>query len=194
MGSQVVIPYRSGDGTELRDHKLMGDLGQIVPLPYQIRDKRSVERVIQDSNVVINCISRRRESRNFSFHDTHVNGTHMIARTAAELGVDRFIQVSVANAQEDSVSAMHNTKWHGEQIAKAFYPECTIIRPGICYGNGDLFFEYISWRWHYGYLRRPSIVYGDQKIQPVHYLDVARAVMVCLLDPLSTSGLLNIPS
>merc|ERR1719273_1905726 len=78
MGSQVILPYR-GDGTELRDHKLMGDLGQIVPLPYQIRDKRSVERVIQVSNVVINAISRRRESRNFSMHDTHVNATHMIA-------------------------------------------------------------------------------------------------------------------
>merc|ERR1719320_925798 len=28
MGSQVILPYR-GDGTEVRDHKLMGDLGQI---------------------------------------------------------------------------------------------------------------------------------------------------------------------
>eukprot|EP01084_Bolivina_argentea_P231583 390504_1 len=36
MGSQVILPYR-GDGLEVRDHKLMGDLGQIVPLPYQIR-------------------------------------------------------------------------------------------------------------------------------------------------------------
>ena len=79
IGSQVVVPYR-GDGMEVRDLKLMGDLGQIVPLPYQIRDKRSVERVLKDSNVVINAISRRRESGNFSFHDTHVNATHMIAR------------------------------------------------------------------------------------------------------------------
>lgn len=79
IGSQVVLPYR-GDGTEVHDMKLMGDLGQIVPLPYQIRDKRSVERVIKDSNVVINAISKRRESCNFSFHDTHVNATHMIAR------------------------------------------------------------------------------------------------------------------
>lgn len=140
MGSQVVIPYRSADGIELRDHKLMGDLGQIVPLPFQIRDKRSVERVIQDSNVVINCISRRRESHNFSFHDSHVNATHMIARTSAELGVDRFIQISVANAQEDSPSGMHRTKWHAEQVAKAFYPECTVIRPGVCFGHGDQFF------------------------------------------------------
>eukprot|EP00483_Globobulimina_turgida_P006973 UN06987 len=103
MGSQVILPYR-GDGNEIKDSKLMGDLGQIVPLPYQIRDKRSVERVIQDSNVVINAISRRRESRNFSMHDTHVNGTHMIARTAAELGVDRFIQISAVNVSEDSRS------------------------------------------------------------------------------------------
>ena len=85
MGSQVILPYR-GDGTEVRHRKLMGDLGQIVPLPFQIRDKRSVERVIQDSNVVINAISRRRESRNFSMHDITLMQRQV--QTAAELGVD----------------------------------------------------------------------------------------------------------
>jgi len=186
MGSQVILPYR-GDGTEVRDHKLMGDLGQIVPLPFQIRDKRSVERVIQDSNVVINAISRRRESRNFSMHDTHCNATHMIARTAAELGVDRFIQLSVSNAQPDSPSRQYATKWHGEQIAKAFYPEATIIRPGQMCGNFDWFFERYAWQWSLPF-RRPTIVGPKTKLQPCNYLDVARAVAVCVMDPLSTAG------
>eukprot|EP01083_Nonionella_stella_P299352 1016372_1 len=186
MGSQVILPYR-GDGTEVKDHRLMGDLGQIVPLPYQIRDKRSVERVIQDSNVVINAISRRRESRNFSFHDTHVNATHMIARTAAELGVDRFIQLSTANASPDSASRQFATKWHGEQVAKAFYPEATIIRPGQMCGNFDWWFERFAWQWALPF-RRPMIVGPRQRLQPCNYLDVARAVAVCVMDPLSTAG------
>ncbi len=130
-----------------KDHKLMGDLGQIVPLPYQIRDKRSVERVIQDSNIVINAINRRRESRNFSMHDTHVNATHMIARTAAELGVDRFIQISASNVSKDLISRQYATKWHGEQVAKAFYPEATIIRPGQMCGNFDWWFERHAMQW-----------------------------------------------
>jgi len=186
MGSQVILPYR-GDGTEVRDHKLMGDLGQIVPLPFQIRDKRSVERVIQDSNVVINAISRRRESRNFSMHDTHVNATHIIARTAAELGVDRFIQLSVSNAQPDSPSRQFRTKWHGEEVAKAFYPEATIIRPGQPCGSGDWFFERFGWQWSLPF-RRPTIVGPQQRLQPINYLDIARAVAVCVMDPLSTAG------
>eukprot|EP01084_Bolivina_argentea_P229896 387908_1 len=186
MGSQVIIPYR-GDGTEIKDHKLMGDLGQIVPLPYQIRDKRSVERVIQDSNVVINAINRRRESRNFSMHDTHVNATHMIARTSAELGVDRFIQISAANASKDSVSRQFATKWHGEQVAKAFYPEVTIIRPGQMCGNFDWWFERYAWQWGLPF-RRPMIVGPKTRLQPCNYLDVARAVGVCVMDPLSTAG------
>jgi len=186
MGSQVILPYR-GDGLEVREHKMMGDLGQIVPLPFQIRDKRSVERVIQDSNVVINCIQRRRESRNFSFHDTHVNATHMIARTAAELGVDRFIQLSVANASPDSPSRLYQTKWHGEQVAKAFYPEATIIRPGQMCGNYDWFFHKFGWQWALPF-RRPSIVGPKVRLQPCNHLDVARAVAVCIMDPLNTAG------
>jgi uncharacterized protein YbjT (DUF2867 family) len=186
IGTQVVVPYR-GDGREMARHKMMGDLGQIVPLPYQIRDKRSVERVIKGSNVVINCISARRETRNFSHHDTHVNATHMIARTAAELGVDRFIQVSIANCAPDSPSSYYRTKWHGEQVARAFYPEATIIRPSICYGFGDQWFDHMGFMWGLNF-KYQKVVNGNQIIQPCHFLDAARAVQAAILDPETTAG------
>jgi len=146
-----------------------------------------VERVIKGSNVVINCISRKYESRNFSFHDAHVNATHMIARTAAELGVERFIQVSIANCSPDSPSGYFRTKWHSEQVAKAFYPEATIIRPSICFGHRDFWFNRMGMQFFFP-AKTPKIINGKQILQPCHFLDTSRAVVCAILDPLTTKG------
>merc|ERR1719289_255716 len=43
IGSQVVVPYR-GDGREVKRVRMMGDLGQIIPLPFHLRDARTVAR------------------------------------------------------------------------------------------------------------------------------------------------------
>jgi hypothetical protein len=42
-GSQVIVPYR-GDDNSFRHLKVMGDLGQIVPLKWDPRNLKSVER------------------------------------------------------------------------------------------------------------------------------------------------------
>ncbi|ETO28526.1 NADH dehydrogenase, partial [Reticulomyxa filosa] len=77
--------------------------------------------------------------------------------------------------------------WHGEQVAKAFYPEATIIRPSICYGYGDFWFQRMAMQWSWPW-KNPKLINGKQIIQPCHFLDVARAVTCAILDPLTTKG------
>merc|ERR1719233_1255871 len=103
IGSQVVVPYR-GDGREVRNVKMMGDLGQIIPLPFHIRDERTVRRAIEGSNIVINLLGSPRESWNFTYHDINVNAAHLLAKTSMDLGVDRFIQVSSLTAHPDAMT------------------------------------------------------------------------------------------
>ncbi len=57
------------------------------------------------SNVVINLIGADRQTRNFSFDDTHVKITHRLAKIARESGVERFVQMSALGAEVTSKSA-----------------------------------------------------------------------------------------
>jgi len=187
IGSQVVVPYR-GDGREVRRVKMMGDLGQIIPLPFHIRDERTVRRAIEGSNIVINLLGNRRESWNFTYHDVHVNGSHLLAKTAMECGADRFIQVSSLTAAPDAISEFDRTKWHGEQVVKQYYPEATILRPSLTYGCNDRFMYWMAQTWKHWWFKTPYVLGPNRVVNPVAVEDVALAVMRAVTSPIETAG------
>jgi NADH dehydrogenase (ubiquinone) 1 alpha subcomplex subunit 9 len=94
---QLIVPYR-GDHYDALRLKLVGDLGQVFFVPYDLRDEESIRKSIQYSNVVINLVGRDWETKNFSFDDLHVKGARTLARLAKEAGVEKFIHVSALNA------------------------------------------------------------------------------------------------
>ncbi|KAF3657495.1 NADH dehydrogenase [ubiquinone] 1 alpha subcomplex subunit 9, mitochondrial [Capsicum chinense] len=81
MGSQVLVPFRGSEDSP-RHLKLMGDLGQIVPMKYNPRDENSVKAVMAKANVVINLIGREYETRNYSFEEVN----HHMAEQLAMVG------------------------------------------------------------------------------------------------------------
>nr|GMD61080.1 NADH dehydrogenase [ubiquinone] 1 alpha subcomplex subunit 9, mitochondrial [Ipomoea batatas] len=81
MGSQVLVPFRGSEDCH-RHLKLMGDLGQIVPMKYNPRDESSVKAVVAKANVVINLIGREYETRNYSFEEVN----HYMAEQLAAVG------------------------------------------------------------------------------------------------------------
>lgn len=97
---QLILPYRGDHYDNLR-LKLVGDLGQVLFVPYDLRDEESIYKAIQYSNVVINLVGRDWETRNFSFHDVHVQGARTLARLSKEAGVEKFVHVSALNASSN---------------------------------------------------------------------------------------------
>jgi len=65
IGSQVVLPFR-GEEKSYNHLKVSGDLGQIVPLRWDYKDKDSIRKVVEYSNVIINCVGRTYDTRNFT--------------------------------------------------------------------------------------------------------------------------------
>lgn len=97
---QLIIPYR-GDAYDCLRLKLCGDLGQILFHPFHLRDDESIRKCIKYSNVVINLIGRDWETKNFTFHEVHVEGARRLARLCKEANVKHFIHVSALNVGDD---------------------------------------------------------------------------------------------
>lgn len=98
-GSQIVVPYR-GEESSYNHLKVMGDLGQIIPMKWDFRDKDSIRRAAEYSNVIINLTGRRWDTRNFTQKQANVDSAKAIAEVAKELGVERLIHVSALGAQD----------------------------------------------------------------------------------------------
>lgn len=187
MGSQVLVPFRGSEDSP-RHLKLMGDLGQIVPMKYNPRDENSVKAVMAKANVVINLIGREYETRNYSFEEVNHHMAEQLATIAKEHGgIMRFIQVSCLGASPASSSRMLRAKAAGEEAVTRELPEATIMRPAVMIGTEDRILN--PWAFFakkYGFL--PLIGGGSTKIQPVFVADVAAAIVSSLKDNGTSMG------
>jgi len=130
IGSQVIVPYRSAGGDYQIQHlRVMGDVGQIVPVRWTLRDEESIYNAVKHSNVVVNLVGQKYETRNFDFEEVHVEGARRIARIAREADVERFVHVSLAPHDPANDSKWVQSKSRGELAVREVFPASTIIRP-----------------------------------------------------------------
>lgn len=174
IGTQTVIPYR-GEESSYTHLKVMGDLGQIVPYKWDIRDKESIRQACKFSNVVVNVVGRTWDTRNFTMHETHVDGAARIAEVVKELGIERLIHVSALGASTDSECEWLKTKAQGEQAVKSIFPRATIIRPATLWGAQDKFLNTNAQMLRYWPLF--LLVNGQVKMAPIWVNDVATAMI-----------------
>ncbi|KAK9399336.1 NADH dehydrogenase [Crotalus adamanteus] len=181
VGSQVIIPYRC-DEYDLLYLRPMGDLGQLIFMEWDARDKDSTWRAVENSHVVINLVGRDWETRNFSFEEVFVSFPREIARLSKQAGVEKLIHFSHLNADSQSPSKYLRTKAEGEKVVRAEFPDAIIMKPSDVYGREDRFLNY------YAGMRQfvgvPIVGFGKKTVkQPVYVVDVARAVTNAIKDP-----------
>ncbi|WVR04452.1 hypothetical protein IAU60_001455 [Kwoniella sp. DSM 27419] len=179
QGTQVIVPYRDED--EKRPLKIMGDLGQIVPMEWDARNPDQIAECVKRSDVVYNLVGRDWETRNFKFEDVNVKAAGLIAQVAAAENVPRLVHVSHLNAHPDSASAFYRSKYHGERAVRDAFPTATIVRPSQLYGYEDWLLNAIA-QWPILF----KLNEGKTKILPVHVMDVAAALDLMLNAPVTS--------
>ncbi|KAK2188253.1 hypothetical protein NP493_138g01010 [Ridgeia piscesae] len=190
IGSQIITPYR-GDPYWMRDLKVAGDLGQVISLPYDMKDDDSIRRAMKYSNVVINLIGRDWETKNYSFERVHVDVAAKIARLAKEMGVERYFHISHLNAQPkptpiyiEGGSKFLRSKYVGELAVREEFPEATILKPADIFGSEDRFIHYYASRWRRAYGTIPLWKGGRQTIKsPVFCSNVAEGIINAIYEP-----------
>ncbi|TFY68818.1 hypothetical protein EVG20_g3399 [Dentipellis fragilis] len=160
-GTQVIIPYRDED--EKRHLKVMGDLGQIVSMEWDLRDENQIEECVRHSDIVYNLVGREYETKNFGFRDVNAVGAGRIADISAKSGVPRFVHVSHLNASQNTPSKFYQAKAEGEELVKDAFPTATIVRPGSMFGYEDKLLNNMAF-WPIWW----KLNHSETKIRPVH--------------------------
>jgi len=160
----------------------MGDIGKITPVPVDFARQETLQRAVGRSNVVINMIGGLGQTRNYSYHDTHVKVVHRLCKVVAEAPtVKRFIHLSALGADLKSPSAFLRAKAEGELVVKDFFPHATILRPAPMFGEEDQFLNLLAQFINASWLV-PMLGDGSQTLQPIYAADVAQAVVAACVD------------
>lgn len=203
IGSQVTAAYR-GDELYTRHLKLMGDLGQVVPFPFELRDKDSVRAAVESSSVVINLVGKHLHTLNYDFDGVHLEGTRTLVDACVDAGVDHFIHVSCLPTTEDaphaslrSPSSSLESQWmrsklESEAIVRDAFGggaadsndvdrRFTIVRPAPMFGSEDRLLTRIAQNITIsGVGILPN--FGDGVVQPVWVNDVASVIAAAARD------------
>lgn len=179
-GTITMVPFRNG--VAKRQLKVMGDLGVVNFLEFDLRNLGSIQDAVARSDIVINLIGTDYNTKNFSMADVNIEGARRIAEACNEANVGRFIHVSSYNADQNSNSIFYATKGIGERVVKDVFPDVTIVRPSPMYARNSPLINNLTEIKHFG-----TNVIFQKHCYPVHALQVAEALEKMAFDD-STMG------
>lgn len=158
--------------------KPYGVVGQVVPVKCSYKDSKDIETLVKGCDVVVNCIGILYQRRRNDFVKAHVDVPGAIAQACKKEKVKRFIHISAMGVKEAN-SKYAKTKRAGEEAVLKAFPQATILRPSVIFGEDDDFFNMFA-KMAVILPFLPLIGGGKTKFQPVYVGDVADAVIKCI--------------
>jgi len=184
QGAVVKVAVR--DIEKAKFLKPLGQVGQVTPIPLNVCDETSLQKIAQGTDKIIYLVGILYEKRNQTFKKVHIDALEILGELSRKEGVKRFSLVSALGANVEAKSKYLSSKGEGELKLIQNYPEATIFKPSLLFGAEDKFFNLFA-----SLLRITPILplYGGGRtlFQPVYVGDVARA-FVNSIDEKSTYG------
>jgi uncharacterized protein YbjT (DUF2867 family) len=146
----------------------------------------AVGAAIAGTDAVLNLVGILTETANQTYRAIHVEGARRVALAAQRHGVMRLIHISALGASPISPAVSDRTKAEGELAVREVFPQATIVRPSLVFGEDDHFFGRFA-----NMIRSspvlPLIGGGTTKFQPV-FVDDMTAGLLELLERSDTAG------
>lgn len=150
-----------------------GNVGQISFAQANLRFRNSIDRAVQGSDYVINCVGILFDNGRNKFDAVQDFGARAVAEAARAAGA-KLIHISAIGADSGSSSDYARTKGLAEKAIREILPEAAILRPSVVFGPEDDFFN------KFAEMARlapflPLIGGGKMAFQPVYVGDIAEA-------------------
>src|SRR5262249_47314553 len=134
---------------------------------------------IAGADAVVNFVGILTETTTQTYRAIHVESARRVALAAQRDGVIRLIHLSALGASRTSPAISDQTKAEGEQAVREVFPQATIVRPSLVFGEDDHFFSRFA-----AMIRSspvlPLIGGGMTKFQPVFVDDMTAGLMELL--------------
>ena len=159
----------------------LGRVGQWGIVSADVTDARSVRAAVENAYAVINLCGVLKGG----FGAVNATGAANVAQAAREAGVKSLVHVSAIGADPKSDAAYARTKGEGEIAVRSAFPDATIIRPSLVFGPEDDLTNRLA-----GLAGLPvlPVVAGERRFRPVYVKDLAKAITMAALDPLTHRG------
>jgi NADH dehydrogenase len=172
-GYRIRVAVRRPD---LAGHvKLLGGVGQVMPIQANVRNLESVQRAVKGAGTVINLVGIGFESGRQRFRAVHTTGARNVAEAARQAGATTLVHMSALGADPQSPSNYARTKALGEAEVLAAFRNAIVIRPSIIFGKGDSFFNKLGSMARF--LPVLPVIGAKAKAQPIYVGDVAEAFL-----------------
>jgi NADH dehydrogenase len=151
-----------------------------------VLDDVAVAAAIAGTDAVVNLVGILTETISQTYRAIHVEGARRVARVAQRDGVTSLIHISALGSSLTSPAISDRTKAEGEQAVREVFPQATIVRPSLVFGEDDHFFSrFVAMIRSSPVL--PLIGGGVTKFQPVFVGDMTAGLLELLKRP-ETAG------
>src|SRR6266478_222096 len=144
-----------------------------------VLDDVAVGAAIAGADAVVNLVGILTETATQTYRAIHVEGARRVALAAQRHGVMRLIHISALGASLTSPAISDRTKAEGEQAVRTVFPQATIVRPSLTFGDDDHFFSRFA-----AIIRSspvlPLIGGGTTKFEPVFVGDMTAGLLELL--------------
>ena len=162
--------------------KPLAQLGQLQFARCDASRAESAAAAVAGSDAIVNLVG----TFSGDVMKTTAGSAGNLAQAAAALGCGAFVHVSAIGADADSSAGYAQAKAAGEAAVRSVFPDATVIRPSVLFGEDDNFVQMFA--------RLISAlpvlpVFGPEaQVQPLSVDDAAEAIAAALADPARHGG------
>tara|TARA_B100000315_G_scaffold65849_1_gene59765 strand:+ start:132 stop:1073 length:942 start_codon:yes stop_codon:yes gene_type:complete len=159
--------------------KPLGDPGQIELFKTNIFNPEDVKQVLSNCDFAINLVGILYETRKQKFNQIHSQFPHLLSNLCNEFGIKKLVSISALGVKEKHSSQYMRSKLQGEKNIQDTFKPSIILRPSICFGPEDKFFNtFASIAQFLPFL--PLIGGGKTIFAPIYIGDTAKAIVKAL--------------